>query len=86
MKKEFYVMIKCIELIIKECKTCNILKPPRSFHCDKCDACIELHDHHCPWTGTCVGKRNHKHFITFLITTSIVAIFTFVISLLVLLA
>ena len=54
---------------LKVCRTCHIVRPPRSFHCKKCNACIEVQDHHCPWTGTCIGRRTHKKFIIFLLAT-----------------
>lgn len=47
------------------------MRPPRAFHCDECGVCIEVHDHHCPWVGTCVGYRNAKYFATFLLATGI---------------
>ena len=63
------------------CETCNIVRPPRSFHCAQCNLCIELHDHHCPWAGTCIGKRNLRLFAVFLSTTFLHAIVTFLITL-----
>ena len=52
------------------CKSCALLRPPRSFHCKTCGVCIEMHDHHCPWVGTCVGHRNIRFFIGFLFSTA----------------
>ena len=49
------------------CKDCNIIIP-KSFkvvHCDKCNICVIKHDHHCPWTGKCIGKKNIKIFCVF---------------------
>lgn len=51
---------------IKYCSSCDIYRPPRTIHCGTCGCCIERLDHHCPWIGTCVGKRNYKYFIIFL--------------------
>lgn len=58
------------------CDTCKHLRPPRAFHCAQCGVCVEVHDHHCPWVGTCIGFKNLKYFISFLFWTATVALVT----------
>jgi palmitoyltransferase ZDHHC9/14/18 len=48
------------------CVKCNACRPPRAVHCYDCDACILELDHHCPWTGKCIGKNNLQFFYAFL--------------------
>ena len=60
---------------VKICSTCNIIKPFRSHHCSDCDNCVINFDHHCPWIGGCVGRRNYIFFFIFLILLNIKNIF-----------
>ena len=69
----------------QKCSTCNIIIPKtfKIIHCQKCGICIIKQDHHCPWTGKCIGKRNIKFFYIFsfslfgYIVFAVVSIFTF---------
>ena len=49
----------------QQCKKCYYPKPLRCHHCSICNKCVMRMDHHCPWMGQCVGKRNMKWFILF---------------------
>ncbi|KAL7436427.1 hypothetical protein ACHAXM_005199 [Skeletonema potamos] len=47
------------------CDLCSVYQPPDAVHCPECNVCIEGYDHHCPWMGQCIGKKNFTSFMMF---------------------
>ena len=45
------------------CDLCGHEQPPRCHHCVVCRRCILKRDHHCYFTGVCIGLTNQRHFI-----------------------
>lgn len=45
------------------CAVCEALQPPRTWHCKTCDKCILKRDHHCLFTGCCIGHKNQRYFL-----------------------
>lgn len=50
------------------CDFCESFRPPGTVHCSTCQVCIGGYDHHCPWTGKCVGKGNRIFFKLFVLS------------------
>ena len=60
---------------INKCSKCKGPKPQRSHHCSVCNRCVLKMDHHCPWIMSCVGLKNHRYFVLFLLYLTLGCIF-----------
>ena len=65
---------------LRFCKKCQARKPDRAHHCSTCRRCVLKMDHHCPWLATCIGLRNHKAFLLFLIYSTLFCLYCVTVS------
>ena len=68
------------------CPTCEVIRLPRSRHCNICNKCVDRYDHHCPWINNCVGKSNHLSFFFHLVLIVIYCLTSVIVSIQVLCA
>lgn len=74
------VVVPPVSDLLQYCDTCECYKPPRAHHCSDCGRCVLWMDHHCPWTGTCVGAANMQAFVLFTHYVAIACLHSFVIQ------
>ena len=58
-----------------KCTQCQVWRPAGASHCYDCDVCIYELDHHCPWTGKCIGQRTLQVFYVFTSTLCVHILF-----------
>jgi len=59
----------------KECSTCKIPRPARAKHCRICDKCFARFDHHCGWMNNCIGEKNTRYFVAFLVWHFLICVY-----------
>ena len=55
----------------RNCETCKYNRPAKASHCNTCQKCVNGWDHHCVALNNCVGRRNLRPFVAFLVVSSL---------------
>ena len=58
---------KCISVIY--CVQCERFRFIRSHHCKELGECVSRMDHYCAFVDNCIGKKNHRYFLQYLVYT-----------------
>ena len=77
-----YSLVGKPRMLYKNCPYCEIWErvDRKISHCMECGVCVEGHDHHCPWTGKCIGRKTINYFYVF-ITSVFINFFFFIAAL-----
>jgi len=76
------VTVRGTEFDSKWCDTCKIYRPPRASHCSVCSNCVDKFDHHCPWIGNCIGRRNYRFYLLFVFMLTLDCLYIIILSVL----
>lgn len=59
------------------CESCEIWtkNEKKVSHCMFCDICVEGYDHHCIWTGKCIGEKNLYSFYIFVFSILFIVVY-----------
>ncbi|XP_069580282.1 palmitoyltransferase ZDHHC12-A [Brachyistius frenatus] len=66
---------------LRRCGYCLLQQPMRAKHCQTCQRCVRRFDHHCPWMENCVGEKNHRWFVVYLLVQLLVLLWALHIAL-----
>ncbi len=58
--------VRGVDVHLKPCATCGLLRPPRAAHCRVDNRCIERFDHRCGVVGATIGRRNLPSYLLLL--------------------
>ena len=72
-KLDFVALLDTLEASCL-CPDCEVIRTPRCRHCTLCQRCVDRYDHHCPWVGICIGKRNYKYYFAFITSLLFMAV------------
>ena len=68
--------VRGVDVHLKTCATCGLIRPPRAAHCRVENRCIERFDHRCGVIGASIGRRNLPSYLLLLAASAVCSTLT----------